>query len=173
MDWAEEVLDAANSEEEADDGGLMRTRSKTFLDAEQEDYRYTKYVYIDADDTMQGPFYEDQMRGWFSAGYFTFDTKVSTYADGGPQGDWQNAGIAFGASPTRRSSSPPAAPEVARACSVTTPLTPTVSSSHSVRSRACRRRRQSTRGSSRAAWSRQVSTTSSAGPTAKVLGRGV
>ena len=56
---------------------------------------------------MQGPFFEDQMRGWFSGGYFNRETNVSTWADGGPQGDWQNAEIVFGASPTRRSSSPP------------------------------------------------------------------
>jgi hypothetical protein len=110
MDWGEEVLEAADDaaeEVEEYDGELVRTRSETFLDAEQEDYQYKKYVYIDADDTMQGPFSEDQMRGWFSAGYFNHGTKVSTWADGDPLGDWQNAGTVFGASPTRRSSSPP------------------------------------------------------------------
>jgi hypothetical protein len=84
MDWGEEVLEvAADAAEEEDDGGLVRTRSETFLAAEQEDYQYTKYIYIDNFNNEQGPFSEDQMRDRYTAEYLNRDTKVST-----DRGDW-------------------------------------------------------------------------------------
>ena len=68
MDWAEEVLDADDAEEqseEEDDKESVRIRSITFMGVDGLDvYNFSKkYVHIDAENNMQGPFFEDQMRG--------------------------------------------------------------------------------------------------------------
>ena len=109
MEWANDVLEAADVEqlEEEDNGGLVRTHSETFMDDDQADFK--KYVYIDADNIMQGPFFEDQMWGWFTTGYFNRETNVSTCCLGGRSfaGRLAVRRSRVGASPTHHSSSPP------------------------------------------------------------------